>query len=162
MGRRGAAIALGAVAASVAAAGVVAVALRRDPVRATRLRRTATLARAGARTGTSYVSMRARSALADEERRRELADEYQLRSAEQVAEMLGGMKGALMKLGQMASYLDQGLPEPVREALAQLQQDAPPMAPELVDEVVAAELGRLPAEAFAEWDPVPLAAASIG
>ena len=28
------------------------------------------------------------------------------------------MKGALMKLGQMASYLDEGLPEPVRDALA--------------------------------------------
>ena len=28
------------------------------------------------------------------------------------------MKGALMKLGQMASYLDEGLPEPLRQALA--------------------------------------------
>ena len=36
-----------------------------------------------------------------------------------------------MKIGQMASYLDDGLPEPVRAALAELQQDAPPMAPEL-------------------------------
>ena len=45
----------------------------------------------------------------------------QLRSAEQVAERLGNMKGALMKLGQMASYLDDGLPEPVRQALAALQ-----------------------------------------
>ena len=68
--------------------------------------------------------MRARSALASDERRGELEAQFHLRSAEQVAEMLGGMKGALMKLGQMASYLDQGLPEPVREALAQLQSDA--------------------------------------
>lgn len=120
------------------------------------------MARMGARTGSNYVSMRARSALADEERRKELNDEFQLRSAEQVAEMLGGMKGALMKLGQMASYLDQGLPEPVRQALAELQQNAPPMAPELVDEVIRSELGAPPAEVFAEWDPVPLAAASIG
>jgi predicted unusual protein kinase regulating ubiquinone biosynthesis (AarF/ABC1/UbiB family) len=51
--------------------------------------------------------------------------------AGQVAETLGNMKGAMMKLGQMASYLDQGLPEPVRDALAQLQSDAPPMAYEL-------------------------------
>ena len=28
------------------------------------------------------------------------------------------MKGALMKIGQMASYLDEGLPEPLRLALA--------------------------------------------
>ncbi|UDY36492.1 ABC1 kinase family protein [Dermatobacter hominis] len=161
--RRGRALALaGAVAGAAGAAAALVAATRRDGVRADQLRRTATMARMGARTGTSYVSMRARSALADEERRKELADEFQLRSAEQVAEMLGGMKGALMKLGQMASYLDQGLPEPVREALAELQQNAPPMAPELVEQVVRAELGGAPEQVFAEWDPVPLAAASIG
>src|SRR5699024_8065583 len=82
--------------------------------------------------------------------------------AEQVAETLGNLKGALMKLGQMASYLDQGMPEPVREALAQLQADAPPMAPELAASVIEAELGAGPETVFAEWDPVPIAAASIG
>ncbi len=152
---------LGVVAAVGAAAAAVAFA-RRDTVRAGQLRRTATMARVGARTGTNYVSMKARAALADDDRRQELADEFQLRSAEQVAEMLGGMKGALMKLGQMASYLDQGLPEPVRDALSQLQQDAPPMAPELAAQVVIEELGAPPTEVFAEWDPVPIAAASIG
>jgi predicted unusual protein kinase regulating ubiquinone biosynthesis (AarF/ABC1/UbiB family) len=127
-----------------------------------RARRTARVARTGARTGTNYVAMRARSTGASDERRAELEAQFHLRSAEQVAEMLGGMKGALMKLGQMASYLDQGLPEPVREALSQLQTDAPPMAPELVDEVIRAELGDRPGAVFADWDPVPLAAASIG
>ena len=158
---RALAVAAGVAGAAGAAAALVAV-TRRGTVRADQLRRTATMARMGARTGTNYVSMRARSALADEERRKELNDEFQLRSAEQVAEMLGGMKGALMKLGQMASYLDQGLPEPVREALAELQQHAPPMAPELVDQVVRAELGGPPEQVFAEWDAAPLAAASIG
>ena len=37
----------------------------------------------------------------------------------------------MMKLGQLASYLNQGLPEPIARALAVLQQDAPPMAREL-------------------------------
>ncbi|HNE75030.1 MAG TPA: AarF/ABC1/UbiB kinase family protein, partial [Microthrixaceae bacterium] len=41
-------------------------------------------------------------------------------------------------------------------------QNAPPMAPELVEQVVRAELGDAPERVFAEWDPVPLAAASIG
>ena len=45
------------------------------------------------------------------ERRRELRHDLALRSAEEVAEELGTMKGALMKLGQMASYLDEGMPE---------------------------------------------------
>jgi predicted unusual protein kinase regulating ubiquinone biosynthesis (AarF/ABC1/UbiB family) len=72
------------------------------------------------------------------------------------------MKGALMKLGQMASYLDDGLPEPLREALAQLQQDAPPMSAQLSAEAVERELGQPPDAVFAEWDPTPIAAASIG
>nr|MBA2497348.1 AarF/ABC1/UbiB kinase family protein [Acidimicrobiia bacterium] len=92
----------------------------------------------------------------------ELDTRFQLRTAEQVAAALGNMKGAMMKLGQMASYLDQGLPEPVRDALAQLQADAPPMAPELAAEVVERALGAAPDRLFAEWDEVPIAAASIG
>ena len=52
------------------------------------------------------------------------------------------MKGALMKLGQMASYLDEGLPEPLRQALAQLQSNAPPMSAELAAEVDRARARR--------------------
>ena len=65
---------------------------------ADRVQRTARLATAGARAGTGYVAMRARAVVADPERREELEAEYQLRTAEQVAAMLGGMKGAVMKL----------------------------------------------------------------
>src|SRR5690606_21600373 len=102
------------------------------PIQATsRSRRNLVLAGAASKAGSSWATDRARRVFADADRRAELDTERQIRTAEQVAETLGNLKGALMKLGQMASYLDQGLPEPVREALAQLQQDAPPMAPEL-------------------------------
>lgn len=106
--------------------------------------------------------MKARSLGASPEKKAELQERFELRSAEQVAEVLGGMKGALMKLGQMASYLDQGLPEPVRDALAQLQADAPPMAYELVADVIRDELGGAPEDVFASFEREPLAAASIG
>lgn len=124
--------------------------------------RNARLGAVGARSSARYAAHRARRTFAHAERREALDTEFQMRTAEDVAATLGEMKGALMKLGQMASYLDQGLPAPVREALAQLRTDAPPMAPELVAGVVEAELGAPPGEAFAEWDPVPIAAASIG
>ena len=124
--------------------------------------RNAQLAAVGARSGASYAIHRARLVTATDERREELDAAYQMRTAAQVAETLGNMKGALMKLGQMASYLDDGMPEPVRAALASLQQDAPPMSAELGAEVVRAELGSDPDHAFAQWDPVPIAAASIG
>ena len=114
------------------------------------------------RTGGSLAVHRARRVFADAERREALDTAFELKTAEQVAEALGQMKGALMKLGQMASYLDQGLPEHVRGALAELQTAAPPMSPELAAGMVRAELGADPDEVFAEWDPIPMAAASIG
>jgi predicted unusual protein kinase regulating ubiquinone biosynthesis (AarF/ABC1/UbiB family) len=67
-----------------------------------------------------------------------------------------------MKLGQMASYLDDGLPEPLRLALGDLLANAPPMSPELAAGVIHDELGATPDEVFLEWDPEPIAAASIG
>jgi predicted unusual protein kinase regulating ubiquinone biosynthesis (AarF/ABC1/UbiB family) len=105
---------------------------------------------------------RARSVFASAARKEELDAELELRSAEQVVATLGQMKGALMKVGQLASFVDDGMPEPVRQALSQLQQDVPPMSPELAAGVVREELGDSPERVFAEWDPVPIAAASIG
>ncbi len=120
------------------------------------------LARTATRAGGAWAADRARRVFADAERREELDAARQIRTAEQVAETLGNLKGALMKIGQMASYLDQGMPEPVREALAQLQSNAPPMAPELAAQVIEEELGAAPDKLFAEWDERPIAAASIG
>ncbi len=124
--------------------------------------RNAQLAAVGARAGASHAVHRARLVTASGERRDQLESEHQLRTAAQVAAALGNMKGALMKIGQMASYLDDGMPEPVRAALASLQQDAPPMSAELTAQVVRDELGADPARVFAQWDPEPIAAASIG
>src|SRR5205814_5058062 len=47
-------------------------------------------------------------------------------------------------------------------ALATLQADVPPMAPSLAEGVVRTELGDDPEKLFLDWDPVPIAAASIG
>lgn len=120
------------------------------------------LVRMGGRAGASYALHRARRAFASAPRQAELDQAHELRTAEQVAEALGHMKGALMKVGQMASYLDTGMAEPIREALASLQQDAPPMSGDLAAEVVEQELGVPPDQVFLEWDPVPIASASIG
>ena len=126
------------------------------------LRRNLRLAGLGARGGGRFALHRARRTFASAGRREQLDTEFQLRTAEDVARELGNMKGAMMKVGQMASYLDTGLPEPVRQTLASLQSDAPPMAPELAARQIEAELGAPPEVLFLEWDPVPIAAASIG
>jgi predicted unusual protein kinase regulating ubiquinone biosynthesis (AarF/ABC1/UbiB family) len=151
--------------AAVAAAVVAARAARGDrPAIAHNsvVSRNRRLAAIGVRAGTRQAVHAARRATASPERRTELDAEHQTRTATDVAHALGELKGALMKLGQMASYLDDGLPEPMRQALASLQQDAPPMAPEVSAQVVREQLGDTPDRVFAQWDPVPLAAASIG
>jgi predicted unusual protein kinase regulating ubiquinone biosynthesis (AarF/ABC1/UbiB family) len=131
-------------------------------IRRTRWARNRQLAGLGTRVGATYVSTAARKVFASAERRVVLDEQRELRTAAQVAERLGTMKGALMKLGQMASYLDDGLPAPLRAALAELQSNAPPMSAELAAEVVTHQLGAAPEQVFMEWDPQPIAAASIG
>ena len=116
----------------------------------------------GAKAGGAYAVHRARRAFASAERQEVLDHQFELKTAESITEALGNMKGAMMKLGQMASYLDQGMPEHVRAALAELQSNAPPMSSELAAKVVREELGDAPEHIFAEWDAVPIASASIG
>lgn len=156
--------------AGVAAAGALAVAAavarrRTGPhthVRTSFLQRNADVVRLGASVGATYASTSARKLFADTHRRGELDRERELRTAEAITDRLGNMKGALMKLGQMASYLDEGLPAPLREALSQLQSSAPPMSAELAADVIRRELGAPPEQLFVQWDPEPIAAASIG
>ena len=131
-------------------------------LRTSRTQRNADVVRLGAAVGVNYAGTAARKLFASAERKVELDRERELRTAEAVTERLGNMKGALMKLGQMASYIDEGLPAPLRDALSALQSSAPPMSSELAAEVVRADLGARPDDLFVEWDPSPIAAASIG
>jgi predicted unusual protein kinase regulating ubiquinone biosynthesis (AarF/ABC1/UbiB family) len=94
--------------------------------------------------------------------------EFHARTATHWAERLGRSRGVLMKAGQILSVVlpEAGVDAPYRgiyqAAFAKLQDDAPPMPADLVIETVSAELGRAPGEVFAEFDPAPIAAASIG
>jgi len=134
----------------------------RSPMRQSRLGRGAALARLALRIGGRYAARSPRLIFASVERRAELRHELALRTADDVAEELGSMKGALMKLGQMASYIDEDMPQTFRSAMGRLQHNAPPMSPELASSVIEDELGAPPERIFARWDPLPFAAASIG
>ena len=131
-------------------------------IRQSRLGRTAPLARLALRIGGRYLARSPQLIFTSVERRGELRHDLALRSAEEVAEELGSMKGALMKLGQMASYVDEDMPQTFRTAMARLQHNAPPMSPALATSVIVDELGDAPERVFARWDPLPFAAASIG
>ena len=126
------------------------------------LGRNVTVAKMGARTGGRWAATQAKKTFASAERKEALDAEFELKTTEDVVASLGNLKGAMMKIGQMASYLDTGLPENVRQTLASLQTDAPPMSGELAASVIVEELGSHPSDLFAEWDPTPIASASIG
>lgn len=126
------------------------------------LNRNLRLAKLGARSGSRYGVHRAKKVFASAERTEQLNTEFEMKTAADVTAELGNMKGAMMKLGQMASYIDTGLPDNVRHSLASLQHDAPPMSGELAALQIEAGLGKRPEDLFLEWDPVPIASASIG
>ena len=127
-----------------------------------RLRRGLATLRLAARGGARYATNAPRLFAAAGEQRQQLRNDLALRTAEDVAATLGTMKGVLMKIGQMASYVDDGLAPPVRRTLGRLQDSVPPMSAELAAGVVTEEFGAPPDEVFGTWDPEPIAAASIG
>src|SRR5690349_9518460 len=135
--------------------------LRRRP-RRLRLDRARATLRLAARGGARYAASAPRLFAVAGERRQQLREDLALQTAEDVADTLGAMKGVMMKIGQMASYIDDGLSPAVRQTLARLQDSVPPMSPALAAAVVEEELGAPPEQAFARWDPRPIAAASIG
>ena len=83
----------------------------------------------------------------------------QARLADRYAEVLGDMKGAIMKVGQILSFVDAPglLPgsagELFQSALARLQDDVPPLGPDEIAEVIEAELGARPNTSSASSQP---------
>jgi predicted unusual protein kinase regulating ubiquinone biosynthesis (AarF/ABC1/UbiB family) len=134
-----------------------------DGISGGRLRRSVPLAALGARTAGEAVVVGLRSKLTGAD-----STEFHVRTAERYAELLGRSKGALMKVGQMLSFVAAAPAVPTefqpiyQAALARLRDDVPPMAPELARAVLERELGGPVASAFAEFDWNPIAAASIG
>ena len=87
-------------------------------------------------------------------------------TAAQAAELLGSMKGLAMKMGQIASFVDVDLPEEVREAyqteLSSLRAQSEPVDVTIIEGVIEEQYGTPVEDVFAEWDPDPVASASIG
>lgn len=67
-----------------------------------------------------------------------------------------------IKLGQILSTRADILPPEYIAELAKLQDQAPPVDSAVIEEIIVKELGCPLGEVFATFDPVPVAAASIG
>jgi len=92
--------------------------------------------------------------------------ELQARTAEQLFQVLGQLKGGAMKFGQAMSVFEAALPEemaaPYRAALTRLQEAGPPLPAAAVHKVLASELGTDWRGRFRSFTDTPVAAASIG
>ncbi|MDQ0396409.1 ABC1 kinase family protein [Labrys monachus] len=83
-------------------------------------------------------------------------------NAAALARALGGLKGPLMKVGQLLSTIPDALPPDYAAELSKLQSQAPPMGWAFVKRRMIAELGPAWAERFAHFEHEPAAAASLG
>lgn len=81
--------------------------------------------------------------------------------AEELASDLENLGPTFIKLGQLLSTRADLLPTPYLDALARLQDRIEPFPYEEVDRIVSGELGVRISKAFADFDPKPLAAASL-
>jgi predicted unusual protein kinase regulating ubiquinone biosynthesis (AarF/ABC1/UbiB family) len=137
----------------------------KNPIPTGWLERGARLAGATGKSAARFVGTRVRT-IASPQRSGEFLDGFHQRTAQQLVDMLGEMKGAAMKLGQLASFYEFAAPSEYlatyRDALTMLQNSAPPMDPRASKEVIEEEFGRPVDEVFPVFQEDPVASASIG
>jgi predicted unusual protein kinase regulating ubiquinone biosynthesis (AarF/ABC1/UbiB family) len=132
-----------------------------------RVVRSATIGRLAAGQAVRQFGTRAANLVRGDEAADAALARRQVETAEQIVAVLGTMKGAAMKLGQVMSFLDVGLvPEEYREEfqrkLAELRDSAPKVSFSQMRKVIEAEFEDPLEEVFARFDTEPIAAASIG
>lgn len=108
-----------------------------------------------------YAGQRARRLFGQEQDEAARSEHYS-RMAGQLVDTLGELKGAVMKVGQIASQTQDFLPREFSDALQKLQKEAPPMPFDVIVGQVEAELGKPLGELFEYLQEEPYAAASIG
>ncbi len=132
-----------------------------------RYTRAAKVGRVAATQSVRQMGTRAANVVCSDDAGRAAMERRQYEAAEQLVTVLGTMKGAAMKLGQVLSFLDVGLvPEEYREEfqakLAVLRDAAPTVAFKDMRKVIESDLGEKLSAVFSDFDEVPIAAASIG
>ena len=140
---------------------------RAKSIPTSRLRRTAKLGGLVSSQGARMYATKAANFARDEEGRRAAAERRQLKAAEHILDVLGTMKGAAMKVGQVASFVDTGALPPEFHArleakLAELRDSAPRVSFEDMRNVIEREMDEPLEDVFAEFDETAFAAASIG
>lgn len=111
---------------------------------------------------TKTVSNSIKNLTADEQQKNAARSQLFQDIGVQIANTLGEMKGAVMKVGQIASQYKDIFPPEVAKAISKLQRQAPAMPFAEIKAQVEKELGKPLDKIFKHFDETPFAAASIG
>src|SRR5436309_4498211 len=142
--------------------------MAKDDLPKGRVRRSARVGTVIGTQGARYAGTRAANVARSKERAVEALDARHLEAAERMVDVLGTMKGAAMKIGQLASFIDtEFIPEEYRELyqdkLSTLRSEAPAMPWKKVKSVLEDEWEGEPVEElFEDFEHDAAAAASIG
>jgi predicted unusual protein kinase regulating ubiquinone biosynthesis (AarF/ABC1/UbiB family) len=139
----------------------------REKIPTSRVRRTATVGKLAATETVKQFGTRAANMTRGEQAGQAALARRQVETAKQIVAVLGTMKGAAMKLGQVMSFLDVGLvPEEYREEfqheLAKLRDAAPTVSFKQMRKVIEDDLEEPISAVFEAFSQEPIAAASIG
>ncbi|KNX39572.1 ABC1 kinase family protein [Luteipulveratus halotolerans] len=135
--------------------------------RRSRTGRTAQLAGVAGGQATRQLSTRTANVFRSDEAAAAALEARSIEMADRLLTVLGTMKGAALKFGQMLAMVDGGLvPESHREQfqsrLAALHANAPTVPWDRMRRQIESELGERLASAYKDFDETPVAAASIG
>jgi len=133
--------------------------MARPPIKGKRLFKLASMT---ASVAGGFARSKVKTLLSSKESQEEEARRFRVESGQRIAETLGELKGAAMKVGQFASAAKDLFPPEVADALSKLQKEAPPMEYEVIEEQIHKELGDAPEVLFQRFEREPFAAASVG
>src|SRR5881397_348096 len=128
-----------------------------------RFARAARVGRLAAGQSAKQLGTRAANVTRDDDAKKAALEKRQIETAEQIVAVLGTMKGAAMKLGQVMSFLDVGLvPEDYRDEfqreLAKLRDAAPTVSFKQMKRVIEDDLEEPINRVFATFEEEPIAA----
>jgi predicted unusual protein kinase regulating ubiquinone biosynthesis (AarF/ABC1/UbiB family) len=138
-----------------------------EPIPTSRTARAAKVGKLAATEAARHAGTHAANLARPRDARRAALERRHVETADQILTVLGTMKGAAMKIGQMLSFLDLGVVPPdarpeFQRKLAALRDSAPHVSFDRMMRVLEADIGTSRARVFSHFCEDPIGVASIG
>jgi predicted unusual protein kinase regulating ubiquinone biosynthesis (AarF/ABC1/UbiB family) len=132
------------------------------PIQKSRFGRALKFGGVAARVASSYVKNKLLDSKVEGDQDFEAFAESAMSNAKHIVKVMGEMKGAAMKVGQLISTDPDLLSSEFSDALSSLQRNAPPMDYDSIVSQVEKAFDRRFSDIFSYFDPEPIGSASIG